>query len=93
MLGVVVFFGLGVYVLWCLGGSRAWTRLVGALAVLATLGVAYSRLYANAHWTTDVLGGVAAGGAFLCVTIVVMDRVLAGAQVHPDRADACRTVT
>jgi membrane-associated phospholipid phosphatase len=78
VLGTVVFFGLLLYLLWGLGAPRGWRWAVTALGGLVTAGVAYSRLYVNAHWTTDVLGGLAAGTALLCAAMVLIDR-----QQHP----------
>lgn len=75
--GTMVFFGLAVYVLWTLDAPRRWRRLVVGLAVLAAPTIAYSRLYLNAHWATDTVGGIAAGTAFVLAAILVIDRLLA----------------
>ena len=36
-----------------------------AMLTALVVGVAYSRLYFNAHWLSDVLGGATGGGAYL----------------------------
>jgi cation-transporting ATPase E len=76
-LGVMVFFGLAIYALWSIDAPRAWRRLVLVLAILVTPAVAMSRLYLNAHWATDILGGVAAGTAFVAAAILAVDRLFA----------------
>jgi membrane-associated phospholipid phosphatase len=41
--------------------------------VLVVLGVAYSRIYLNAHWLTDVLGALAGGTAYLLLLLAWID--------------------
>jgi undecaprenyl-diphosphatase len=53
-----------------MGGARRRRRylLIGACTgAVAT--VAYSRLYLDAHWLSDVVGGLTAGLAYLLVAI------------------------
>jgi len=54
-------------------GAKAW-GVCGAAVVVLLVGV--SRVYLRAHWLSDVLGGYAAGGAWLtlCVTVLVTSR-------------------
>ncbi|MGH7267676.1 MAG: phosphatase PAP2 family protein, partial [Candidatus Rokuibacteriota bacterium] len=72
VLTLVVLLG---YIAYVVGGSsarRAWRTLaVGAcVAIVAT--VAYSRMYLNAHWLSDVLGGGMAGLAYLLLAICLI---------------------
>jgi len=74
--GIVVFVSLLLYVLWTLDAPPRWRRLTllgGAALVLA---VGASRLYLNAHWIGDVLGGLAGGLAFAAVGVLLIDRRL-----------------
>jgi hypothetical protein len=57
--GVVIFCGMVLYLAWALSVSR-WARraaVLGSGMVIAA--VSSSRLYVNAHWLTDVMGGLA----------------------------------
>lgn len=72
-LASVVFFGALTYVLWTTTARPLW-RGVGTLGcALVVLGIAYSRLYLDAHWLTDVLGGVLGGTAYLLVMIAAFE--------------------
>lgn len=48
-------------------GSVRSKALVLAAAAIVIASVGASRLYLGAHWLTDVLGGLALGGLWLCV--------------------------
>jgi undecaprenyl-diphosphatase len=53
------------YVRW----GRGRRPLVAALLCAAVLLVALTRVYLRAHWVTDVLGGMCAGGAWLALWV------------------------
>jgi undecaprenyl-diphosphatase len=74
--GIVVFLGMLVYLLWVLEVAPGPRRLATAAGVLAVLAVAGSRVYLNAHWLGDVIGGVAGGAAFVLAGVLVIDRRL-----------------
>lgn len=66
-------FGTASYVLWredMLSRGAAET-----FAGLGTLLVGASRVYIDAHWTTDVLGGWAVGGLVAAMSAAVYERV------------------
>lgn len=74
--GIVVFAVMLLYVLWALDAPpRGRTLALGAGAVLV-VAVAASRLYLNAHWLGDVLGGVTGGLAFALAAVLLLDRCL-----------------
>ncbi len=65
----LVFFGALVYLLWKSASHVTWRWAGTGLCLVSILGIAYSRLYLNAHWVTDVLGAFAGGTAFLTLSI------------------------
>ncbi len=73
VLTLVVLFG---YITYVAGTSRVrrggWRSLVVGLCVATVGTVAYSRLYLDAHWLSDVLGGVTGGLAYLLVAVWVI---------------------
>jgi len=87
-LSLVVFFGLMTYLLATstVRRSRRWLGYTGCAAIV--LVVAFSRLYLEAHWVSDVAGGFTLGIAYLLSTIYLVDAIArrrgAGseAQVH-----------
>jgi undecaprenyl-diphosphatase len=66
---LVVLFGYLAYVLGSSAARRRWRALAvsGCPAVVGT--VAYSRMYLDAHWFSDVLGGMSVGLAYLLLAI------------------------
>lgn len=74
--GVTVFVVVAVYLLWLYEVPRRTQRLARAVGVAFIVAVGYSRLYVNAHWLSDVVGGLLAGLAFAVVAMLVMDRRL-----------------
>jgi membrane-associated phospholipid phosphatase len=68
------------------GGPGKRAALVGGLAVLVAL-IGFSRAYLGAHYLSDVVGGFAAGGAWLSIVITgreaVRRREMAGRRGHP----------
>jgi membrane-associated phospholipid phosphatase len=75
VLALVVFFGLMAYLLFTSGQSRR-RRWVGSLGCAVTvLSVAFSRLYLEAHWVSDVAGGFMLGFAYLVPSIWLVEMV------------------
>jgi len=79
-LGVAVFFGAIVYVLWTSDVSRALRWLGTLLACLLVLGVAASRIYLKVHWLSDVIGGLVGGVTYLLVVLLLIDGRLRSAK-------------
>jgi undecaprenyl-diphosphatase len=75
VLSLVVLFGYLAYVLGGSAARRRWRALAvsGCPAVVCT--VAFSRMYLDAHWLSDVLGGMSAGLAYLLLAIWLVGSV------------------
>jgi len=73
VLSLVVLGGYLAFVAGTSDARRGWRRLGGAAwAALVVATVAYSRIYLDAHWFSDVLGGFAIGLAYLLAVIWVI---------------------
>lgn len=77
VLSLVVFFGLAV---WLVATSsrrrRLWRLLAAAVCTAAVVAVAFSRLYLDKHWLSDLAGGLMAGVAYLLLAIWVVEVVI-----------------
>lgn len=70
VLSLAVFFGLLVYFIATMSSRRRRLRVLACLpCVAAFLIVAFSRIYLDMHWLSDVGGGFAIGGAYLLIAI------------------------
>jgi membrane-associated phospholipid phosphatase len=76
--GVTVFVVIGVYLLWRFDAPRRIQHVARAGGIVFVLVVGYSRLYVNAHWLSDVVGGLLGGIAFALVMVLALDARLAG---------------
>jgi undecaprenyl-diphosphatase len=77
VLSTVVFFGLMIYLVATASKRRRRWRLLACLVCLApVVVVAYSRLYLDRHWLSDLAGGLTAGMAYLLLTIWVVEVLL-----------------
>jgi len=77
VLSLVVLLGCIAYLLGTSRLHRGW-RLLGAVSCAAVvLVVGYSRMYLDAHWLSDVLGGLTMGLAYLLAIIWVASGGLA----------------
>lgn len=73
VLAAVTFYGILVYLCWMLTSRPPWRWMTTGACVLVVLGVAYSRIYLNAHWLTDVLGSLSGGTAYLLFALAWID--------------------
>jgi undecaprenyl-diphosphatase len=69
ILSLVVLCGYLAYVVSVASARRRWRHLAVGACVGIVGTVAYSRMYLDAHWLSDVLGGLTAGLAYLLVAI------------------------
>lgn len=69
VLCLVVLFGMIGYVLSVADVGRRVQRSGIALCAATVLAVAISRLYLDAHWLSDVMGGFAIGFAYLATVV------------------------
>ena len=72
-LTVAVFFGLVAYMVCTSPAHRRWRWPSCALCASTVLAVAFSRLYLDMHWLSDVGGGLAVGAAYLPMTIWLVE--------------------
>src|SRR5262245_4532124 len=73
VLSLVVFFGLMAYLLASSALKPRWQWLGCAGCLSTVLAVAFSRLYLEAHWVSDVAGGFTLGIAFLLPSICCVE--------------------
>ena len=73
VLSLVVFFGLLAYFLCVFGIDRGWQWLGRGVGAGVVLAVAFSRLYLDVHWLSDVVGGFTLGLAYLLVTLWLLE--------------------
>jgi membrane-associated phospholipid phosphatase len=75
VLSLVVFFGLIAYLLSTSTLTRRRRGLGWTGCVAIVLAVAFSRLYLEMHWVSDVAGGFTLGVAYLLPSICLVERV------------------
>jgi undecaprenyl-diphosphatase len=81
----IVFFGALALLVLHSGGVVPRTVAV-PLAIVMAIGVAgipWSRLALDAHYATDVIGGLVFGCGWLCAALAIVGRVSANARVSP----------
>ncbi|MGG1660801.1 phosphatase PAP2 family protein [Brevibacillus sp. NRS-1366] len=71
-----IFFGMLAILLFLFVVSRAAKTVIVLLAVLLILMVGVSRIYLGVHYPSDVLGGFAAGGVWLGISLAGLKIVL-----------------
>jgi undecaprenyl-diphosphatase len=77
VLSLVVFFGLMIYLIATASRRRRrWRALACLVAAMPVVVVAFSRLYLDRHWLSDLAGGLTIGAAYLLLAIWVVEVVL-----------------
>lgn len=77
VLSLVVFFGLMIYLIAMASSRRRrWRVLACVAALVPVVAVAFSRLYLDEHWLSDVAGGLAIGTTYLLVAIWTVEVAL-----------------
>ena len=78
VLSFAVFAGVVAYLIATRSTRARWRLAASAAGVAALLAVAFSRLYLDMHWLSDVGGGFAIGMAYLLTIIWVAERARVG---------------
>jgi membrane-associated phospholipid phosphatase len=87
VLSLVVFFGLMVWLVTTASKRRRrWRVLASALCALTVALVAFSRLYLDRHWLSDLAGGLTIGLAYLLLAIWVIEVATVDRTIIPPRA-------
>jgi membrane-associated phospholipid phosphatase len=77
VLSLVVFFGLMIWLVATASRRRRlWRIVAAAVCTAAVAAVAFSRLYLDKHWLSDLGGGLMAGMAYLLLAIWVVEVVI-----------------
>lgn len=87
VLSLVVFFGLMIYLVATASRRRRrWRVLASLVCLVAVAAVAFSRLYLDKHWLSDLGGGFSVGLAYLLLAIWLIEVVFVRVPTaHPDR--------
>ena len=76
VLSLVVFFGLMIYLVATASRRRRrWRILASLVCLVAVAAVAFSRLYLDKHWLSDLGGGFSVGLAYLLLAIWLIEVV------------------
>ncbi|MCL4537084.1 MAG: bifunctional DedA family/phosphatase PAP2 family protein [Nitrospirae bacterium] len=71
----MIVYGFFIYMAWRLIKSEALRFIIFFLSILLIILIGISRIYLNVHWLTDVLGGYAAGFAWLLFSIIMVNTI------------------
>jgi membrane-associated phospholipid phosphatase len=84
VLSLVVFFGLMIYLIAMASSRRRrWRALACGVAFVPVVVVAFSRLYLDKHWLSDLAGGLTIGAAYLLLAIWIVEVVLTRSDQAP----------
>lgn len=87
VLSLVVFFGLMIYLIVTASSRRRrWRVLASLAAAVPVVVVAFSRLYLDKHWLSDLAGGLSIGLAYLLLGIWIVEVVFTRSDLHAKAA-------
>ena len=87
VLSLVVFFGLMIYLIVTASSRRRrWRVLASIAAAVPVVIVAFSRLYLDKHWLSDLAGGLSIGLAYLLLAIWLVEVVFTRSDPRPTAA-------
>ena len=87
VLSLVVFFGLMIYLIATASSRRRrWRVLASIAAAVPVVIVAFSRLYLDKHWLSDLAGGLSIGLAYLLLAIWVVEVLFTRSDLRPTAA-------
>ena len=72
----MMIYGFFMYLIWGMGQLRIAKLMLLFVSIFLIFLVGLSRVYLNVHWLTDVLGGYAAGFAWLVFSIVMVNTIV-----------------
>src|SRR5262245_56435072 len=82
-LAAAAFYGMLLLLLRRRVHSRGWRRVLTGGLLLLILLIGASRIYLGAHWPSDVLGGLALGGAYCWLAVALYEgKRVPGHAVH-----------
>lgn len=70
-----IFYGLLAYLVWKTDWPKGVKILLGALLLLFSLLIGFSRVYLRLHYSSDVAAGFCIGFAWLSLCILVLERL------------------
>jgi undecaprenyl-diphosphatase len=75
-------YGFMIYLTWKFIRNNWLRSLISIFCTLLILLIGFSRIYLNAHWLTDVLGGYSAAFSWLMINILVVEIIKQRRQAH-----------
>ncbi len=71
----IIVYGFLIYMAWRLVRGEVLRFLIFSMSFIMIILIGISRVYLNVHWLTDVLGGYAAGLAWLVFCIIMVNTI------------------
>jgi membrane-associated phospholipid phosphatase len=70
-----IFYGLLTYLVWKTNIPKVYKYIIGAILLLFSLVIGFSRIYLRVHYTSDVVAGFCIGFAWLILVIWLFERL------------------
>jgi len=71
----MIVYGFLIYIAWKSIKVGAVKFIISSISMLLIILIGISRIYLNVHWLTDVLGGYAAGFAWLVFSVIMVNTI------------------